>query len=196
MLRNGRNSALHLAYADVGMTVSSIGAMARVLRLLLGGPQATAGWLSISEPMEALLAALPLVDLSPEDVRSKELMAVLAKRDLHVLIGEWAAARRWDALWSRIPPEQLLAMTTASAPSGGDDGYLGLCPTGGHLAWFYDDYEEDEDSEYDETSRYMRHFLDRVDCPLCGLRLQSPEELDYHGLERDFGVEEWVREEP
>jgi len=51
-----------------------------------------------------------------------------------------------------------------------------------HVAW-----EEDEASDLESDVMAVRLFLDRVDCALCGLWLQRPDELVIAGAYQTLG---------
>lgn len=190
-LRLGRNSALHLGYANRFMAINALSAMVRVVRSMLGGREAAAAWLEIGDEAERQIANIVLRKDPGSWVGAAPYPQHLTT-EAHLLARGWAARRRWRDLSSRVPGDQLLAMV--SAPGSTDaSGLLRACPTGGHFAWYQDEYEEDPDSEYDQHLKFMRHFLHRMDCPLCGLILQGPDELEFFGVSEDYGVEVFDR---
>lgn len=195
-LVDGRNSAGHIGYADFAMSTNSVASMVRLLRLLLGGPEAASAWMGIDGDLESALAHLPHVGLDEWGMPAFPPgfpFDALARASVGARL--WRSAARWKELCERIPLSQLRIIAVASTDDPVPDGLLRTCPTGGHLAWFEAEDEEDEDSEYDENVRFMRRYLDRVDCPLCGLRLQGRDELDIVGVGEDFGTFVWSRED-
>lgn len=192
-LRIGRNSALHLGYANRFMAINALSAMVRLVRSLLGGREAAAAWLELGDALEEQIANIALVKDPGSWVGGAPYPPHLTTEP-QLLARGWAARRRWTDLSRRIPGDQLLAMVSASGSTDAK-GLLRACPTGGHFAWYQDEYEEGPDSEYDLHLKFMRHFLDRMDCPLCGLRLQGPDELEFFGVAEDYGVEVFDRPE-
>lgn len=195
-LVTARNSAFHLGYSHRPMAINALTAMARTLRVLLGGAQASASWIGIEPDFEDLLAELPVQDAVgiPPQPSPGWPPGDLSRAHIHAR--RFAAKRRWLDLAVRLQPNQLqLAADLAAGELPSPEAELRLCPTGSHFAWFEVGYEEDEDTDPDDNVVSRRRFLDRMDCPLCGLRLQGEDELAAVGVAEDFGYFVFEREE-
>ncbi len=61
-LRIGRNSALHLGYANHFMAINSLSAMVRRVRPLLGGREAAAAWLEVDNELDEQIATIAMLE--------------------------------------------------------------------------------------------------------------------------------------
>ena len=111
-LRLGRNSALHLGYANRFMAINALSAMVRVVRSMLGGREAAAAWLEIGDEAERQIANIVLRKDPGSWVGAAPYPQHLTT-EAHLLARGWAARRRWRDLSSRVPGDQLLAMVSA-----------------------------------------------------------------------------------